>query len=422
MRRTFGLIWLLALAARAAAAIDVQGVLPASMDQPRIYLAVCRGESAKPLAVKGEKAGDMLAGLLGEKPDKNAPAAENFAIEAFLDTGASGTMLSQTTADALGLTAAKVGDKPVTFYDVGVAGREAFGVTEPLRLRFAEYSGKTEGTDIGQYAAAGPLVRIKTRPGGGLMEMLGGAIDIAGTPLMAGRVMAVDCRPVKDFDKLRTRLVLPTDKTLPKADVKVALTMVDFERFTQTEPKNSPKVDSAPNPMIGPHPFLKNDAAKPVVVTYRGRTATLTMLLDTGAAASMISTAKAKKLGLEADDDGKLKGVPAKDAFNLPIGGIGGTADVAGTFVDSLTLPAMVGEPVRFVHAPLLVKDITVKDEATGEEFTLDGVLGMNYLVASASVSGGLNAGVDDIHDGAFDHFYVDFPNKTLGLTMKKGK
>ena len=417
--RTASLV--LILASRAVA-IDVQGVLPASMDQPRIYLAVCRGNDVKPLAVKGEKGGDLLAGLMGEKPDKNAPAAENFAIEAFLDTGASGTMLSQSTADALGLAAAKVDGKPVTFYDVGVAGREAFGVTEPLRLRYAEYSGRTEGTDLGRYAAPGPVARVKTRPGGGLMEMLGGAIDIAGTPLMAGRVMAVDCRPVKDFDKLRTRLVPPGDKTLQKADVMVPLTMVDFERFTQIEPKNSPKVDSAPNPMIGPHPFVKSDSAKPVVVTFRGKTAKLTMLLDTGAAASMISTAKAKELGLETGDDGKLKGVPAKDAFSLPIGGIGGTADVAGTFVDSLTLPATAGEPVRFVHAPVLIKDITVKDEATGESFTLDGVLGMNYLVASASVSGGLNAGVDDIHDGAFDQFSVNFPAKTLGLTLKKGK
>lgn len=416
-RRWSGLLGLLAIASPALA-VDVQGVLPASMDQPRIYLAVCRDKDT-PLTLKGQAGGDMLAALLGEKADKNHPPAPNFAVEAFLDTGASGTMLAKSTADALGIKEATFEGKPITFYDVGVAGREAFGVTEPLRLRYAEYSGKTDGTDIGQYAPPMKIGQLKTRAAAGLLEQLGGAIDIAGTPLMQGRVMVVDCRPVADFDKLRTRLLMPGDKEIPKADVTVPLSMVDFDRFTQTEPKRAPKADSAPNPMVGPNPFIKADKTPAVMIGHKGRSAKLSMLLDTGSAATMISTEKAKAIGIEIGDDGKIKNVPAKDQFSLPIGGIGGSADVPGCFIDSLQLPAAAGQPVRYLKTPVLIKDITVIDEATGESFTLDGVLGMNYLVASASVTGGLNAGVDDIHDGAFSFFFVDFPRKTLGLKLK---
>lgn len=416
MRRTFAVLIGFSLATRVLA-VDVQGVLPASMDQPRIYLAVCREATGKPLAAKGEAGGDALAALLGEKPDQNNPPAPNFAVEAFLDTGASGTMLAKSTADALGIKAAVAAGRPVKFYDVGVAGKEEFGVTEPLRLRTAEYSGKTDGQDLGQYSPVSAPVALKIRAAGGLLESLTGALDIAGTPLMHGRVMVVDCRPVAEYDKLRTTLVKPGDKLIPKVDTRVLLTMVDFARFTQTEPRGSVVVDNAPNPMIGPHPFQR-DAAKPIVLSHRGKSANATMLLDTGSAASMISTAKAKELGLVFDAKGALANVPAKEQFTLPIGGIGGSADVPGCYIDALVLPA-AGQPIRYVKVPVLIKDITVVDEATKQSFTLDGIFGMNLLVASASVSGGMTGGVDDIHDGAFSFFTVDFPAKTLGLKLK---
>ena len=400
-----------------ASAADIEGVLPASMDQPRIYLAVSRTENGEPLTVKDDGSSAALAKLMGEKPDPRAP--KPFAIEAFLDTGASATMLSQTTADALGLKAATFNAKPVTFYDVGVAGREAFGVTEPVFLRAAEYSGKTDGGSPGAYRPAGGPVPLKTRAAGGILDELGGAIDIAGTPVMAGKVMAVDCRPIAKFDKLRTQLLPPADKDLPKTSIEIPLTMVDFDRFTQLEPKGAPPVHGGPNPMIGPDPF-KPGSTKSVNITHHGKTAKLTMLLDTGSASTMISIAKAKELGLDITPTGQIKNVPVKAQFSLPIGGIGGSADVNGCFVDAIELPVTSGEPIRYVKAPVLVKDVTVKDEATGETFTLDGVFGMNYLVASASVTGGLNAGIGDIHDGPFDFFTVDFVKSTLNLQLRK--
>lgn len=406
--------------AREAGAADIEGVLPASLDQPRIYVAISVDAKSKPLTAKGGSMEDLLGGMLGTKGDKEEET-ETFAVEAFLDTGASGFMLSESTAEALGIQPAKTSDgKNITFYDVGVAGKEPFLVTGAYYLRSSEYSGNTDGTTFETYSPPTGPIRLKIREGQGMLEDLMGALDVAGMPLMMGKVMVVDARPLAKMDKIKTTLVSPGDKSIPKVDTTVPLTYIDYARFTQTEPANVPSVQLAPNPMIGPDPFNKSDPTKPITITHNGKSTTLTMLLDTGAASSMISTKKAKELGIEIAASGKLTNVPEKEQFTLPIGGIGGSKDVHGFFVDVVALPSTAGEPIRYLKAPVLVMDISVTDEKKHESFTLDGVFGMNYLVASASVSVGLTGGIDDTHDGAFDFIVVDHAKKTLGLKLKK--
>lgn len=421
--RSLALLIPLALAAKAVA-VDVEGVLPASLDQPRIYIAISKDAKSPPLAAKASAGGlaDLLGGALedGKKPGKD-DVVEQFAVEAFLDTGASGVMLSKSTAEGLGIQPIKTATGGnVTFYDVGVAGKEPFLVAPQMYFRYCEYSSNTQGDDYARYVPASAPIRLKIRESTGLIDQLTGGIDVAGMPLMLGKVMVCDARPLAKFDKMKTSLVPPGDKSIPAADVVVPITYVDYARFTQTEPKDGPKVTLAPNPMIGPDPFNKADKTPPITMTHNGKQATLTMLLDTGAASSMISTAKAKALGIAVDASGKLTNVPAKEQFTLPIGGIGGTKNVNGFYVDVVQLPAARGQPVRYLKAPVLVMDITVNDEKTGQPFTLDGVFGVNYLVASANVSTGLNAGVDDIHDGPFDFFVIDHVKKTMGLTLSK--
>jgi len=111
--------------------------------------------------------------------------------------------------------------------------------------------------------------------------------------------------------------------------------------------------------------------------------------------------------------------VPAKEQFTLPIGGIGGMKNINGFFIDALDLPVAHGQPIRYVKCPVLVQDISVQDQRTGEKYTIGGVFGVNYLVASASVSLGLNAGVDDIHDGPYSFFVIDLSRETLGLKLR---
>jgi hypothetical protein len=144
------------------------------------------------------------------------------------------------------------------------------------------------------------------------------------------------------------------------------------------------------------------------------------MLLDTGASSSMISVGKARELGVDVADDGSFRNIPADRQFSLPIGGIGGMKTVHGFYVDVLELPASRGEDIRYLKAPVLVLDISVKDAVTGEPHTLDGVFGMNYLVASASITADfVGAGVGDIHDGAFKFIVVDHKAGTLCLAVK---
>lgn len=408
--------------ASAALAVDIEGILPASLDQPRIYVALVRPGSDKPLAAKGGRDDALVDALVyGTKSNKNEQPPETFTVEAFLDTGASGVMLSKQTSKGLGVERTMFAGKRVTFYDVGVAGREAFEVTEPLFVLQAPYNGSTDGDNLGAYTKAGAsAIRVKIHAGGGLLDMLTGGIDVAGMPVMAGRVMLVDARPLAKMDKLRTSIVAPRDKSIPKADATIQLSYVDYDRFTQLEPAGAPGIATGANPMIGPDPFNPKDGTKPVTMTHGNRTATLSMLLDTGAAASMISSAKARDLGIQVNDDGQLTNVPANRRFELPIGGIGGSKNAQGFFVDVVDLPISAGEPIRYRKAPVLVNDIVVTDEKTHESFTLDGVFGMNFLVASASVSTGLGADIDDIHDGAFDYIVVDNAGKTLGLTLKR--
>ena len=61
------------------------------------------------------------------------------------------------------------------------------------------------------------------------------------------------------------------------------------------------------------------------------------------------------------------------------LGGLGGAKNASGTFFDRVEIPTTENRPLTYKNAPLLVCDITVTD-ADGRKFTLDGVLGMNYL------------------------------------------
>lgn len=116
-------LWL----AAPAIAEDIEGVQPAALDQPRINLVVRRQAGGPVLMADGQTA---------------------FNVEAFLDTGASGIMLSPHTAQQLGIhreTATVPGGKggEVRFEDVGVGGGDQFAVSEPLVLSLASYSPST---------------------------------------------------------------------------------------------------------------------------------------------------------------------------------------------------------------------------------------------------------------------------------------
>ncbi len=387
---------------------DIVGVQPAALDQPRVYINVRRSQTASPLAAKAD----------GE----SSPV-----IEAFLDTGASAVVLSDQTYKALGIeketlkqssSATTKNSGEVEYEDVGVGGSEKSAVSESLFISSAPYSSTTDGSNENDYAKPiGPL-RTELRPEGGILEELAGGLDVAGMPMMDGKVAMIDPKPLNTFtDKLRTTVLLANDPRIPKVACHVPLTYVSFDRFTRCTAGGSPPTTSS-NPMIGPNPFKPNDPTGPVVARFGNKTVKMTMLLDTGAVCSMISVKQAAALGVKySTDEKKLIGPPEKDQFTLTVSGIGGNKTAVGFYLDRLALPATNGDSqITYGKAPVLVNDISVMDPKTGQTFTLDGVFGMNFLVASANITGGLLPDLGQMTEGPFKMIVIDHSRGFLGL------
>ena len=159
---------------------------------------------------------------------------------------------------------------------------------------------------------------------------------------------------------------------------------------------------------------------------HNGKTSAASWLLDTGAAASIISTRQAAAVGItykpgtQGTDRAELLGVPKDKQFTLTVGGIGGSKKSAGFFLDSMTIPTLEKDPLVYLGAPVLVLDITATDPATKQQVTIDGVLGMNYLVASARVSEGLLPDIGNLTEGPYDWVVFDEPAGVLGLQLRR--
>ena len=398
---------LVVLFSASALAVEIEGVQPAALDQPRVHVHLRRQPNGEALS----------AHVAGEK---------SINIQAFLDTGASGILLSKTTADALGVKTVTANRKPVTFHDVGVAGDAAFHVSEPLHVFIAPFGRTGEPDDADGYPISVGPVRVQVGAAAGLMDMLTGGLDVVGMPAIKGRVIVMDPRPVDSFgDTMRAGLFSPRDAKIPRTDRHIAVSYASFDRFTRIEPTGATGPTQARNPFIGPSP-TGDGKAPPVLLMHNNQRTTGSWLLDTGAA-SMISTKHAAALGVtyleatEGTDKPKLRGAPEQEQFTITIGGIGGARKAAGFFVDTLVLPTRENDPLVYRKAPVLVTDITVTDEKTGQSITLDGVLGMNFFVASAFVEeSALMPDIRNMTAGPFEWIVFDEPAGMLGVKLKR--
>lgn len=419
-------------------AFDIPDVQPAALDQPRVYALLRRTPTGAPLTGTD---------FLGD---------DIFNIQAFYDTGTSGTVLSDATADFLGVQRAQSGGSPVVFEDVGVAGSATFNVSEPLHIDLAPFHPLA---DVNNPATAsvvydqsfGPL---RTQVGGSADPLLAG-LDIFGMPTMQGKVVVMDPKPLDDFvllgvpDLMRTYVYEPgtpfdpaqpdTNPGIPATNRHVRLSYAQFDRFTQTTPAGAEGPSLRHNPFIGPNPLAALDPSIPpgntpgVTITLGANQTTGSFLFDTGSAASFISTGLAAAInvryqpGTAGTADPQLElfdpanpgmpGTPLPNQFQLTLSGIGGSQKAAGFFLDALSVPTVEGDPLNFIGAPVLVVDISVQDPVTLDVLTLEGVFGMNFLVASAFV-------VEDpfsigpFSTGTFDWLVFDEPNAVLGLQV----
>lgn len=401
----------------------IDGVQSVALDQPRIHAFFRYTPGGQPLVAEG-------------------PGFQTFDVTAFLDTGSSGMLLSKETAEALGIGNAIYDGDPVIFSDVGVGGMENFHVSDQVYAALASFPNDLVD-DLDTYASVytqtyGP---IRTQVAEQDADELLGPLDILGMPLLVNKVMVMDPKPVEEIDYLHTFVYDPgtpfkpdtqdSDPGIPTTNLHVPLTFADFSRFTLVTPADAPGPSLASNPFIGPDPTLKLlpnppvDSSPPVVIGNGGFTSSGSFLFDTGAAASFISVQQAENVRVHYKEDTygtdepvlvDDNGVPIANQFVIPIGGVGGTLNAAGFFLDSLTLPTVEGQPITFKNAPVLVVDISVEDPETGQIITLDGDIGMNYLVASADISSGFP---DRLEPGAFNWAVFDEPNRVLGLDLK---
>lgn len=409
----------IAVCASQASAVDIEGVLPAALDQPQINAAITLPGSTSPL--------DDEIGT--------------FNIRAFFDTGASGVLVSKETRDAIGLPM----QSNVFFGDVGVGGEETFLVSSEVDIYLATFP-SFDVNDPATFQAVydQKFTNIRTQGGVVASPPFFPPLDVFGMPLFQNKTVVVDARPVNNVEGNIITSVYnsPAHPNVPNADRTVQLSYGNFARFTRTYEINGGNEDPLDptiygptfndNPFVGPDPVATFEnggtpppgSPAPITIEHEGNSISGSFLFDTGAAASILSEVKAAELGITyaPDDDDPLtppqllfNGQAVANQFTLTIGGVGGSAEVAGMFFDEMTLPTVEGDPIRYIGAPLLVADITLEDPLTAEALTLDGVLGMNFLVGSALVVGGFPA---DLAAGAFDFLVFDEASGTLGLTF----
>jgi hypothetical protein len=165
-----------------AEATDFEGVLPAALDQPRIEFLMRNSAVGPPL---------LSTGLPGD--------GNHYNVQAFLDTGASGVLISQETAGYFALEPLRWPEPngpEVEFADVGVAGSDIFHVTQPLYFSTTTSSGETfEDPPLGSYTQTFGPVRAQVGPLTADPNPFLQNLDILGMPAMTGKVVVMEPKP-----------------------------------------------------------------------------------------------------------------------------------------------------------------------------------------------------------------------------------
>jgi len=426
-----------------AVAVEIIGVQPFAFDQPQVYALL------QPAAGGAPYSADLGFGL------------KTFNISGFLDTGSSGIVISTATSDVLDVPV----QPGVVFKDVAIGGTTDFNVSQAVNVRIAP----SNAVDVDNLATFDDVydqptnnVRLQLGPTNVGGDPLGQPLDVFGMPVMIGKTVVMDPKPLHNTDPnfpfplpMQTYIYdqgTPFNDSqasfnpgIPTTSHQVQLSYGDFGRFTETLPNGAAGPSFNHNPFIGPNPLLKLDPnppvdnTPPVSISYQGHSTTGSFLLDTGAVASFISTDLAAQLnvryveGTFGTDSPVLEifdpanpddaGTPITRQFALPIGGLASAGTIAGFFLDTLTLQTLQGGPVltdpnnmRYVGAPVLVSDVELEDPITNEKLKLDGIFGMNFLVASAFLEPDLNIG--DTAFGPYNWVTYDEPNGLLGLDL----
>jgi hypothetical protein len=380
--------------------VVVTGTLEAATGQPMVHLRVSdRGRvlTAKP---------DELRKLLGDDAIMRS-------LPAYLDTGASGYVISSETAARFGI----VRDEDSVYHEVGLHGEVAMGVSRAYTLEIAGVDGDPAqpATEFSALRGKAHLLLNETkRPPA--VALVAGSVDIVGMAAMRELVVEIDPGamgrvkpagggdPLADLERLAELMRPPRvtlhgkGKRVRGGDVIVSLEMMDYNR------KRAPG-NRGTQPTVDSNPTLPAITAK-----HGGRTYAGDWLLDTGAVVSIISVAQAQALGLVGAD-----GRPTREPdFRLPLGGVGGAIELdPGFVIDRLEVPARSKRRLVFRDAHVVVRDVSIVLD-DGRHVTLAGVFGLNLLLPSAS---GLASGMPTaVSPPPFERIWIDGPRRRMVL------
>ncbi len=387
----------------------------------------------------------------------------------FLDTGASGILLSTATSDRVGVQRIhfpEPGGPLVEVADFGIAGSDGFNVSELLYVSVAPDFGSFDNTELNAYSVTSGQLRAQIGPLVGNAALQGLInVNLVGMPAMVGHVTVMNPRDPTAFLPeltMSTFIYEPgtpfhadtvdTNPGIPQTSYHVALSYADFDAFTEVTPVGAPGQTLNHNPFVGPNP-LSSDSGPPGVTIGLGTgSATGSFLLDTGAQGSIISEALAAQLNvryrpssvdtdnpiLEIFDPGNplADGTALPDQFLTTLGGVGGTFTAAGFFLDSLLLPTIEGsaqdpdhpDNLRYRGVPVTVRDVSFLNGETDESLTLDGILGMNLFASSGKPLAltdpaeldllDLGSFFSGLTESPFRWIVFDEPNGTLGFEL----
>lgn len=400
-------------------AVDILNVQAIALSQPSVNALVRRSFDGAPLVSNEvDQFGDPVN-------DFRLQRLESIPFDVvFLDTGSSGLLLSAATADRVGVQRIHFPDPGgplVEVADFGIAGSNAFNVSENLFLSVAPDYGSFDNTTFSSYSTTSGPLRAQIGPLVGNPALQGLInVNLAGMPAMVGRVTVMNPRdPTALFSELSMSTFLynpgtpfdlatvATDPGIPSTSYHVALSYADFDAFTEITPTGAPGQTLEHNPFVGSNPLSSESGPPSVGLTLGTEQASGSFLFDSGAQGSIISEALAAQLNVRYrpgttgtempiletfDPDNPLaEGTPLPEQFFTSLGGVGGTFTAAGFFLDSLLLPTIEGDAnnpddpdhLRYRGVPVTVRDVSFVNAETDETFTLDGILGMNLFAAS---------------------------------------
>jgi hypothetical protein len=397
--------------------LEIPGTAAVAPGYLRVHVQLWQGDQV----LKGERQSmDIYSQLgsiqnfdeLGQALDRTEMASH---FDAFLDTGASGHVISKSVAERYNVKA----EPNAVYHETGLHGPIAMGVSEPYLLALEGARGMY-GQPKDAFRTVQQRVRFQLKqqkPSNPVVEMTLGGINIVGMPAIERMMVQIDSgsgsgerkrhreaakrlegsaegtdgafgqldQLLDQMEGLETlggptvRLHGPNHQP-DSIDVVIPLDYVDYAR------RQNPK-DQGPIPTLAANPTIQNIDSHTDDGTFTGR-----WLVDTGSPASMISNEHARALGLVNE-----QGEPTRRPdFTLPLGGVSGrSVEAPGFAVDEVIVPTAQGV-MRYHDVPVVVHDIsTTLDE--GREVTLDGVFGLNLIQPGNSQVSQMLAGLAGI-------------------------